>query len=270
MSVDSFKKALWEAAILESLKGITVAEIITTPPSSVEGSKATFNTASLTKGVQDYTGKVDWENATTVPIDLEFNKKKYFAFSVDDCDKVQLAGDLMLPLTRQCAYDIKKQIDTDVLAEAVAKAPAGNTLGTKAAQIAIASPEEAYNLIVDLGTKLDNNDAPEMDRYVAGRPEFINMLAKDKRVIDNATVLPNGIVQGMEINGMQVIKSNNVPANQVIALSKLAVGFGKQLDETEAMRLQNAFADGIRGLCQYGTVALRPSVISLLHYKMGA
>ena len=70
------------------------------------------------------------------------------------------------------------------------------------------------------------------------------------------------------MNGMQVIKSNNVPANKVIALSDKAVGYGKQIDETEAMRLQGAFADGVRGLVQYGVKTLQGEGIAVLHYTI--
>lgn len=268
MSVNTFKKELWEEAIIESFKGVSVAELITRKPSSVEGSKAHFNTASLTTGLQDYAGTVTFEGANTTGIDLIYDKKKYFAFSVDDCDKAQLAGDIMLPLAKEQAYAIKKDIDSAVLTEAATGVKSANSVGSTSSKKNIATSSEAYDYIVDLGTKLDNNDVPTEGRYVVALPEFINLLAKDKRVIDNATVLPNGIVQGMNVNGMQVIKSNNVPANKVIALSDKAVGYGKQIDETEAMRLQGAFADGVRGLVQYGVKTLQGEGIAVLHYTI--
>ena len=67
---------------------------------------------------------------------------------------------------------------------------------------------------------------------------------------------------------MQIIKTSNCPANQVIALHCSAVGYGKQIDEVEAMRLQNAFKDGIRGLVQYGVKTLLPEGIAVLNYEI--
>lgn len=268
MSVNTFKKELWENAIIESYKGVSVAELITKKPSSVEGSKAHFNTASLTTGLQDYTGSVTWEGADTAVIDLVYDKSKYFAFSVDDADKVQLAGDVMMPLVTEQAYQIKKAIDTDVFVEAVTGAKSGNVIGSKTTKKAVATAEDAYNFIVDLGTKLDDNDVPTTGRYVIAKPEFVNLLAKDKRVIDNTVVLPTGVVQGMEINGMQVIKTANAPAGTVIALHNSAVGYGKQIDKTEAMRLQASFSDGVRGLVQYGVKTLQGEGVAVLNYSI--
>lgn len=268
MAVTTFKKALWEQALIESYKGISVAEIITKRPSSVEGSKAIFNTAGLTTGLQDYTGTISWEAVNTTAIELVYDKSKYFAFSVDDVDKVQLAGDVMLSVTNDQAYIIKDTIDTAVFAEAVKGAKAGNVIGSTSTKKSITTPEDAYNYIVDLGTKLDNNKVPTVGRFVISSPEFVNLLAKDKRVIDNTVVLPTGVVQGMEVNGMQVIKTVNCPANQVIALHSSAIGYGKQIDKVEAMRLQNSFADGVRGLVQYGVKTLQGEGIAVLNYSI--
>lgn len=268
MSIASYKQSLWETAILESYKGISVADIITKKPSRVDGAKAIFNTASLTNGLQDYSGTVTFEGANTAAVELLFDKSKYFAFSVDDVDKAQAAGDVMLPLTNEMAYSIKKNIDTAILTEAASNAKAANVIGSATTKKSVTTASEAYDFIVDLGTKLDNNDVPEVGRFVIAPSEFVNLLAKDTRVIDNSQVLANGVVQGMEVNGMQVIKSNNVPANKVVALHNSAVGYGKQIDKIEAMRLQDSFSDGIRGLVNYGVKTLQPEGVAVLNYEI--
>lgn len=268
MAVTTFKRELWESAIIEAFKEISVADLVTKKPTSVQGSKAIFNTATLANGLQDYTGTVDWEAINTTAIELVFDKKKYYAFSVDDVDRVQLAGDVMLPVCNQQAEVIKATIDSAIFTEAVTGAKAGNVIGSKTTKKEITTSDECYDYIVDLGTKLDNAKVPTTNRYIIAPPEFINLLAKDKRVIDNAQVLANGVVVGMEVNGMQIIKTTNCPTNTVIAMSNVAVGYGKQLEETEAMRLQGAFADGIRGLVSYGVKTLQGEGIAVLHYSL--
>ncbi|NSB12120.1 hypothetical protein [Clostridium beijerinckii] len=268
MAVTSFKQQLWENAIIESYKGISVAEIITKKPTRVDGSKAIFNTASLTNGLQDYTGKVNWEQVNTTPIELNFDQSKYFAFYVDDVDAVQLAGDVMLPMVNEQTAYIKDTIDSAVFVEAVKGAKASNVIGSVATKKPVTTSEDAYNYIVDLGTQLDNNKAPYMGRFVIARPEFVNLLAKDKRVVDNTIILPTGVVQGMEVNGMQVIKTMNCPANQVIALHTSAVGYGKQIDKMKAVDLQDAFGEGIKGLVQYGVKTLQGEGIAVLNYSL--
>ena len=260
--LDSFMPELWESAILEEFKGICVADVITVAPSRVDGSKAIWNRASLATGIQDYEGVVNYEGIATTPTELLFDVKKYFAYKMEDVEAVQLAGDVMGPIARDMAYDLKRVIDVAVLEEAVAE-------GAKQDALTVADAEDIYNAIVDLGTALDEKDVPENGRYVLARPEIVNILAKDKRVIDNAQVLSNGIVQGMQINGMQVVKSTAVPAGQVVCLHNSAIGYGKQLEKLEALRLEGSFSDAVRGLLVFGVKALRPEAIVVLPYTLG-
>ncbi|MCT4574601.1 hypothetical protein N3930_47795, partial [Bacillus thuringiensis] len=69
-------------------------------------------------------------------------------------------------------------------------------------------------------------------------------------------------------NGSQIVVSEEVHGSggkyKILGLHKSAIGYGKQLDETEAMRLQGAFADGIRGLMVYGGDILRQESLAVL------
>ena len=76
MSMESFKPQIWESALLESFKGITIADLITKKPTRIEGTKAIFNAASLATGLQDYTGTVDYEEVITNAIELVYDKTK--------------------------------------------------------------------------------------------------------------------------------------------------------------------------------------------------
>ena len=49
---------------------------------------------------------------------------------------------------------------------------------------------------------------------------------------------------------------------------KGAVGFGQQINELEAMRLQGAFADGVRGLNVAGAVVLNADGVATLTYTI--
>ena len=142
-------------------------------------------------------------------------------------------------------------IDTSkgLAANAVKSAKAGNVIGASSSKKAITKPEEAYDYIVQMGTNLDNEKVPVMNRFVIARPEFVNMLCKDARVLAHANqqVLPNGIT-AIDVNGMTVVKNNFVPANAVVAMHNSAIGFGRALDEVETYRSQSAFSDVIRGL----------------------
>lgn len=268
MSVNTFKKELWETALIESFKEISTADLITAKPTSVDGKVAHFNVASLTTGLQKYTGTVDYENINTTGIDLFFDKSEYFAVALDDVDRVQLAGDIMSSVVTDEAYNVKVSIDQAIYKEAIAGAKPANVIGSASAKERITNFSEAYDFIVDLGTKLDENKVPTTGRYIIAPPEFVNLLAKDSRVLDNANVLPNGIVQGMDVNGIKVIKTADIEKGKVLVLHNSAVAFGKQIDKMEALRLEKAFADAVRALVQYGVKTLRPEAIAVLHYEI--
>ena len=264
MSIETYKKQLWEQAIIEEYANLSIADMITAQPSDMNGTCAIFNRSSLSNGLQDYTGAdINFEEITTTETKIFFDTARYFAYQLKDLDKVQAVsgGALMLKTSRDMAQAIKDEIDSAVFAEAVAGA--GHQIDGGALEV-----EDVYNSIVALGTELDESNVPVSGRYVIARPEFVNVLALDKRVVDNAVVLPNGVVQGMQVNGMQVIKSNLVPEGKVIALNSEAVGYGKQLDELEAIRLEKNFADAIKGLVNYGVKTLRPEAIAVLSYTL--
>ena len=268
MSVNSFKKELWETALLEGFREVSTADLITAKPTSVDGKVAHFNVASLATGLKDYEGTVAFEDIDTTSIDLYFDKSRYFALKLDDVDRVQLAGDVMTSVTADQAYEIKVDIDKAIYKEAIAGAKPENVIGSDGAKEMITNFAEAYNFIVDLGTKLDENKVPTSNRFIVAPPEFVNLLAKDSRVLDNAIVLPNGIVQGMDVNGIKVIKTADIEKGKVLVLHNSAVAFGKQIDKVEALRLESSFSDGVRGLVQYGVKTLRPNAIGVLHYEI--
>lgn len=265
MSLVSFKRTVWETALITAFRGISVAEVITTPPSEIVGEKARFNVVSGGK-VKDYTGTVEYDEAATDPIDLAFDKQKYWALKVGDVDKIQAAGDVLRQTAEEKALDIKEAIDNDVL---TSMSKIATTENKQLITGSITTPAQAYDSIVDLGTVLDKNKVPNFNRYICASAEFVNLMSKDPRFVDNFNVLPNGMLQGASVGGFTIFKTEDGPASKVVANHKSAYGFAKQLDETEALRLEGSFSDAMRGLVNYGHIAIRPSGISVLEYTLG-
>ena len=262
------KKDLFEAGLISAFKEVSVAEAITVKPSRVDGKTITF-TKMGNVVLHDYTGTIAEDSIETTAITMLMDKKKYFAVAVDDAEQVFATAELLIPVANEGAYAMKEDVETAILGEAVKSAKAGNVIGASASKKAITKPEEAYDYIVQMGTNLDNEKVPVMNRFVIARPEFVNMLCKDARVLAHANqqVLPNGIT-AIDVNGMTVVKNNFVPANAVVAMHNSAIGFGRALDKVETYRSQSAFADVIRGLVIYGLKTLRPEAISVLHYSI--
>lgn len=265
MSVESFKPTLWEGALIANFHSLSIADVLATPPSDIKGNKVTFNRVAAGT-LKDYTGTVEWADINTTPVDMIFDKKKYFAFALDDVDKVQTKGDVMAATTKEHSAVLSEVYDKDFFAALLA----GTTMkiGSSSAKKKV-TPVNAYDFIVDLGTMLSKKKVPKVSRFVTVNADYLGLLGKDKRFTDNPKVLENGIVEGQVINGMQVMCSEELPANVILASHKSAIGAAKQIEEMEAMRLQNKFADGIRGLCVYGHKVLRDDASAALYYEVG-
>lgn len=265
MSVENFKPTLWEGALLANFHSLSIADVLATPPSDIKGNKVTFNRVAAGT-LKDYTGTVEWADINTTPVDMVFDKKKYFAFALDDVDKVQTKGDVMAATTKEHSAVLSEAYDKDFFAALLA----GTTMkiGTSSAKKKV-TPVNAYDFIVDLGTMLSKKKVPKVNRFVTVNADYLGLLSKDKRFTDNPKVLENGIVEGQVINGMQVMCSEELPANVILASHKSAIGAAKQIEEMEAMRLQDKFADGIRGLCVYGHKVLREDASAALYYEVG-
>ncbi|MDK0717111.1 hypothetical protein P7A74_03400 [Clostridium perfringens] len=266
MSVTNFKTTLWEGGLLANFHSVSIAHLMSTAPTEINGEKVIFNRVA-NGNLKDYTGTIAWDDVNTTPIEMVFDQKKYFAFSLDDVDKAQLKADVMKPTLEEHGAILAETYDKNFFTVLAAGAKSENNIGSKSKKKTV-TPKEAYDYIVDLGTKLSKKKVPKADRFVTVDSEYLGLLSKDDRFTKNPNVLANGIVEGQKINGLQVMSSEELPDNTIIAHHKSAIGSAKQLQKTEAMRLQGSFADGIRGLCVYGSKVLREEAISVLYYEL--
>ena len=255
----NFLRTIWETRLVKAFENVSVLDMITTAPSEMTGSSVVFNRVGA-GDIKDYDGEIEWGDIDTVPVTMTFDFKKYFADKVDDVDKAQTN----LAVVDEFAVAQVNKIGAAADAYAYAKYAAG--AGTKLDAVTVDAPEAIYDAIVDLGVALGKKNVPVANRYVVIDWDALGLLQKDKRFTHNPEVLANGIVNGQKINGMTIVISANAPANTLIALYKGAVGFGKQIDELEAMRLQSDFADGVRGLTVGGAAVLNANGVATVTY----
>ena len=249
MAITNFIPTIWEARLLAKFHERSVAEVITTAPTKIEGNKIIFNKVSDV-AIKDYEGSVSFDDLTTSKVELPLDIKKYWAFKVDDVDAVQAAGALIDPHVAEAAAGLQEATDLAVFTEAL---KTSNEV----------TGEKAYDIIVKANTQLNKNKVPKSDRFIVINAEVLEDLQLDARFTANYTILENGVIEGAKINGVQLVFSEELNEGNfaIVALHKSAIGFGKQLEETEAMRLQNAFADGVRGLQVCGVKTLREEAV---------
>lgn len=249
MAVTNFIPQIWEARLMAKFHERSVGQLITTAPTKIEGNKIIFNKVSDI-ALKDYEGSVSFDDLTTSKVELPMDVKKYWAFKVDDVDAVQSAGELIDPHVAEAGFGLQEATDKLILDEAL---KTSHTV----------EGEKAYDVIVKANTQLNKNRVPKSERYVIVNAEALEELHLDPRFTANYTILENGVIEGAKINGAQLVFSEELNGGEfaIVALHKSAIGFGKQLEETEAMRLQNAFADGVRGLQVCGVKTLREEAV---------
>lgn len=268
MAITNFIPEIWSASLLTALRDQLVYGQAPVINRNYEGDIARAGdtvhiTAFADPAVRAYTknGTITWDLLTDSTQALLIDQADYFAFKVDDIDKRQALPGFIEETTRGAAYNLAA--DTDTFISGLMVAGAGNDLGAKAVG-AVAG--DAYDLLVDARTELVASNTPRDGRWAIVPPEFYAVLLKDQRFIDasasgSTDALRNGFVG--RAAGFDIYESNTVPAPagvfDVVFGHGIATTFAEQIASTEAVRLQDTFGDGVKGLHLYGAKVIRPA-----------
>jgi hypothetical protein len=236
------------------------------------------------------------ENPDKPKIQLLIDKGEYFSCVEDDVDKVQSDIVLMDTWSKDASERMKIKIDQRVLTDILPGVDAFNKgatagrisgafdLGTSASPISVtkdgaSSTVSVIDLLVDMGTVLDEANAPEQGRYVVIPAKMAGLIKKSELkdaslTGDSVTPLRNGRL-GM-IDRFTVYVSHNLSRSgtggstkyNIIAGHKMGFTFASQMTNMETLRAQSTFGNIIRGLQVYGYKvtkgeALTSSVVTL-------
>ena len=104
-------------------------------------------------------------------------------------------------------------------------------------------------------------------------PWFVEKMRLGKLLLatDNMAELNSGLITSF--GGFNIYESNNVVTtgsegsynSQIMAMTSRAITYADQLVQTEALRLETAFADALRGLHVYGGKVVRPKELVRLN-----
>ncbi|MCK8477224.1 hypothetical protein [Microbacterium aurugineum] len=287
MTVASFIPELWAAKLLTKYDAAQVYTQSTVANRDYEGEIQNQGDTVHINSIGDpevraYTrgDEITFDDLDTTDQALLIDQGDYFAFYVNDVDKVQAKGDFGGPALERAALKLRAKSDTYAGGLLKAGAHADNQLGrvtivSGGTQMAGSGQITAYDVLVELGLKLDNQDAPEEGRYVVVTPEFIAATQKDDRFarVDasgSSETLRNGIVA--RAAGFDILKTTAVPtvggagANKddrvIIAGVPGAFTFANQITKTEAGRREKGFDDFVKGLHVYGAKVTIPEGIA--------
>jgi hypothetical protein len=274
MAISAFKPEVWNANLLVTLEKSHVYAAPGVVNRDYEGDIANYgDTVHITSlaepTIGTYTPHTDItiEDVDDSDTTLLIDQSKYFAFEVDDVEKRQAfnGGRVLTEQARKAAYKLRDVADAYVAGLMAAGIDAGNLV----AEQTLATPSAAYDLLVDLGTILDEDNVPDAGRWAVVTPAFYGLLLKDDRFVGTgdaqaAATRTNGMVG--EAAGFSIRKSNNAPDGPGAGAGKLiiagyngAVTYAEQINKTEATRKEKGFADIVKGLHLYGSKVIRPT-----------
>lgn len=246
--------------------------------------------------VQDYDpdGEIDLQRPNAATVDLTIDYAKYFSVVLDDVYEIQSDINQMSMWAEDASESMKITVDSEVLSDVMLGAAnaqnrgdsAGRIsgdidLGATTAPLAITSRDadtgetEVTDLIVNLGTVLDEQNVPENNRWIV-MPAW--MCAKIKRselrdaslAGDATSILRNGRV-GM-IDRFTIYMSNLLPAGTagglasgetaIFAGHSAATTFASQLNKVETIQSERTFGRVMRGLQVYGVDVIKDEALA--------
>jgi len=214
--------------------------------------------------VADYTGSLSYSDVTSSTIELDINKAKSFAFKVDDILRMQADIDFMNEAAQDAAQNMKIAIEQDVFANVAA----GSSLTDINSTPADITSSTVLGHILSAGEQLDDNNIPEDGRFMIVNPAVATLIKQSELrqaylTGDSVSPLRNGFIGKIDRFDMYV--SNNLSTTSGVTSGLYghpkAIAYASQMTNTETVRLESSFGDGVRGLAVYGYKVVLPTAI---------
>lgn len=226
------------------------------------------------------------EHPDSEKLQLLIDKGKYFAATLDDVDRVQSDINLLDAWTKDASENMKIEVDTDVLVNMLTDISALNkgltagrisaniNLGTSGSPLTVTKDgaggtTSVTDLLVDLGTVLDEANAPEGNRFVVIPAKMAGLIKKSELKDaslsgDGASILRNGRLGMVDRFTIYMSHNLNLSAGKfdVIAGHKMGLTFASQMTNTETIRSEQTFGNILRGLHVYGYKVVKPEALA--------
>ena len=226
------------------------------------------------------------ENPDKPKLQLVIDKGEYFACVEDDVDKVQADINLMDTWSKDASERMKIKIDQRVLTDLLPGIAATNkgatageqsasfNLGTTGAPLTVSKDgaggtTSVVDLIVDMGTVLDEANAPEGDHFLVIPAKMAGLIKKSELkdaslTGDGTSIVRNGRL-GM-VDRFTIYVSHNLFVDSgkysIIVGHKMGFTFASQMTEMESIRAESTFGNIIRGLQVYGYQVVKPEALT--------
>ena len=202
---------------------------------------------------------------------LLIDQQKYFNFYVDSVDRAQQNVDVLDEAMRRSAWGLREEADAFLASVMDTALLSGNTIGTTVTP-EVPTKDNAYEYLVDLGVKLDENNVPTTGRFTIVPAWFHGLLLKDDRFVRSGTTTGDQRLMNGEVGdaaGFTILKSNNVPNTtgtkyKIIAGHRMATAYVEQILDVQTYKPEKRFGDAVKGLHVYGAKVVRPTALACL------
>jgi hypothetical protein len=288
----NFIPEIWSGKLIENFYDATVLAAIsnTDYEGEIKGQGDTVNIRTQPNiTIRDYVKGQNLvvENPDKPKLQLLIDKGEYFACVEDDIDKVQSDVNLMDMWSKDASEQMKVKIDQRVLTDILPDISATNkgtaagrisgafNLGSAASPLTVtkdgaSSTASVTELIVDMGTVLDENNCPESGRFLVIPARMAGLIKKSELkdaslTGDSQSVMRNGRLGMIDRFTVYVSHNLNVSSGKfsIIGGTKMGFTFASQMTEMETIRSESTFGDIIRGLQVYGYKVVKPEALTM-------
>jgi hypothetical protein len=185
--------------------------------------------------------------------------------------------------SEQMKVKIDQRVLTDILPDisatnkgtAAGRISGAFNLGSAASPLTVtkdgaSSTASVTELIVDMGTVLDENNCPESGRFLVIPARMAGLIKKSELKDaslsgDSQSVMRNGRLGMIDRFTVYVSHNLNVSSGKfsIIGGTKMGFTFASQMTEMETIRSESTFGDIIRGLQVYGYKVVKPEALTM-------
>jgi len=277
MSLELFKPTLWSRRfIVNTDKALVARQVVDT---SYQGEIQAGQVLKINEigdvDVSSYTstGGVTWQDIDDAQRELVIDQKQYFAFAVDDVDAAQMNVSVMDGAMQKASFAVADTIDQHILGKyGEAGVTNATNLGSAAAGLNL-NPSDMPSLITYMSRYLKESNAVGRPWCIA--PPWFMQLIRYASVTNGSNTFdtPNSVALtgAVPAMGFDFYESNNVQVDStndeyaIMFGTRDAIAYAGQLSKIEAVRREDYFADGIKGLYIYGSKVVRPDHLGVVY-----
>lgn len=271
-SLANFTPEKWSTALNMKLrKNTKMKDLVSTKYSGeIKNHGDTVHIRSIGSiSMKNYSDTIVYENLTDPMQTLLIDRKKYFAFKVDDINKAQNDINVMNEYLVEAKIAAVEEQDSFLLAK-YADVPAGNQVAGGAF-----TKDNIYSKVCAVAEKLKLSNAirsgdkkgwlvinPTIETIMIQAPEFIQATQLGMKTIEEGHL--------GRMAGLDIYSSTNLAAvsgvTYCLAGTKDAITFAGQVTKIQPVILEGEFAEAMRGLYVYGGKVIVPEALAYLSY----